>query len=321
MKKVNWAYLKRRVLRFVINFVWSNGLRNAIWQGRVKEYYEHKRYFKTQFKKDDEGSFKHTLAFVAIVKNEGLYLAEWIEYHKLVGVEKFYIYDNDSTDNIRDVLAPYIARGDVEYMFWSGKCQQIMAYNFALKKHRMDTRWMGFIDLDEFVVPLQKLTISEVLEDYKGHVGLAMNWLIYGDNGHKTRTDGLVIERFTAHALQAHPWVKTIINPRAAFAMKVHHGVFIGNQAAVNEMGRKCRQCIRKPSISTIRINHYWGKTWEEYQQKRARGQADRYNLLPVDDSRFSEYNRNEVQDFVMEKDVPIVTKNIEKTRCKIKVF
>ena len=44
------------------------------------------------------------LSVVAIAKNEAPYIKEWIEYHKLVGVERFYFYDNGSTDNTREVL-------------------------------------------------------------------------------------------------------------------------------------------------------------------------------------------------------------------------
>ena len=36
------------------------------------------------------------LTLCAIAKNEGRYLQEWIEYHKMLGVEKFFIYDNES---------------------------------------------------------------------------------------------------------------------------------------------------------------------------------------------------------------------------------
>jgi hypothetical protein len=45
------------------------------------------------------------LAMCAIAKNEGRYLQEWIEYHKLLGVEMFYIYDNESTDNTQSCIA------------------------------------------------------------------------------------------------------------------------------------------------------------------------------------------------------------------------
>jgi hypothetical protein len=50
--------------------------------------------------------FPHKLAVCAIAKNEGAYFKEWLEYHRLVGVEKFYIYDNESDDDTKEVLAP-----------------------------------------------------------------------------------------------------------------------------------------------------------------------------------------------------------------------
>ena len=40
--------------------------------------------------------FDHEIAIVAIAKNEGPYLREWIEYHRLVGIKRFYLYDNES---------------------------------------------------------------------------------------------------------------------------------------------------------------------------------------------------------------------------------
>lgn len=51
---------------------------------------------------------KIKLAICVIVKNEAPYMKEWIDYHRLVGVEKFYVYDNESTDSLLSVLAPYI---------------------------------------------------------------------------------------------------------------------------------------------------------------------------------------------------------------------
>ena len=39
--------------------------------------------------------FKYSVSIVAIAKNEGIYFKEWIEYHKLIGIEHFYIYNNE----------------------------------------------------------------------------------------------------------------------------------------------------------------------------------------------------------------------------------
>lgn len=71
---------------------------------------------------------KNKLSFVAIIKNEAPYIIEWIEYHRLVGVEKFYIYDNGSTDNIKDILTPYISNNTVVYHEFPGKEMQLSAY-------------------------------------------------------------------------------------------------------------------------------------------------------------------------------------------------
>ncbi|MCM1511863.1 MAG: glycosyltransferase family 92 protein [Oxalobacter formigenes] len=313
-RKKTWGETFRKLARC---FITSPGLRDAISRNCVSDYYAHKAYFHSpRFRKDNAGPFPHFLAVAAIVKDEGLYLAEWIEYHKLVGVDIFFIYDNGSSDNTAEILAPYIKGGVVVHIPWPGLRQQINAYNDALRRFRMETRWLAYIDADEFIVPLAKPTIPEILEDYKDEVGLSMHWLIYGDNGHKNYSDDLVIERFTAHAPEPDEFMKPIINPRAAFTMEGHHGCFIGSHAAVNENGHKVRTRSKEKAASVIRINHYWGKSWEEYGMKQRKGRAgQRSASLPTDDSYFSLRNRNEVQDSVMEKYVPLVKANIIQTR------
>jgi hypothetical protein len=110
--------------------------------------------------------------------------------------------------------------------------------------------------------------------------------------------------------------MKTIVNPRAAFAMENHHGCFVGNRAAVDEHRHKVRTRSGNLDFRLARINHYWCKTWEEYEMKRAKGRAgSRSAMLPEDDSMFRGRNRNEVQDDVMEKYVEKVKENLAKTR------
>ena len=68
--------------------------------------------------KHDHTPPRYYLAVCAIAKNEGPYFQEWIEWHRKQGVEKFYIYDNESTDGTREVLEPYIASGLVDYTYF-----------------------------------------------------------------------------------------------------------------------------------------------------------------------------------------------------------
>ncbi len=101
------------------------------------------------------------LAVCAIAKDEGPYFKEWLDWHISQGVEKFYIYDNESTDCTREVLRPYIESGVVEYCYYPGYRRQIAAYDDCMDRHRFDTRWLAFIDLDEFIVPIADSSIPE----------------------------------------------------------------------------------------------------------------------------------------------------------------
>lgn len=101
----------------------------------------------------DQNLFLHDLAVVAIMKNEGPYLKEWLDYHLLAGVDHFYIYDNDSPDNQREVAAPYDKAGLVDYISAPGKLMQFPVYNDAVKRFKFHCRYMSFIDGDEFIFP------------------------------------------------------------------------------------------------------------------------------------------------------------------------
>jgi len=101
----------------------------------------------------DKNLFPYDLAVVAILKNEGPYLKEWLDYHLLAGVDHFYLYDNESPDNQAEVAKPYIEAGLVDYFPAPGKMMQHVVYNDAVKNFKFFCRYMTFIDGDEFIYP------------------------------------------------------------------------------------------------------------------------------------------------------------------------
>ncbi|MDR1476952.1 MAG: glycosyltransferase family 92 protein [Rickettsiales bacterium] len=306
-------YAMHILINVICGFIPSKGLRSAVRRNYVKDYFKQKRIIR---KTPDSSSYPNYLSIVAIVKDEAPYLAEWIEYHRLAGVEKFYIYDNESTDNIKEVLAPYLKDSVVEYKFWPGQAQQTKAYDDAIGLYKYKSKWIAFIDIDEFIVPIEKSTIPDFLKDYEDISAVGINWLIYGDNGAKRKTDGLVIERFTAHSLPAferNRTFKSIVNPRQVIKMTAHAGHFIGNFTTVNSNREKQNHSFkRKPVYDKIRINHYWGKSYEEFQIKKYRGDVAYADAGPKSDSEFEYYNRNEIEnDGTMKKYVSTVNREI----------
>jgi hypothetical protein len=242
----------------------------------------------------------HYLTLCAIAKNEGSYFNEWIEWHARLGVEKFFIYDNESTDNILEVLQPYINSGLVEYHFIAGRRKQAAAYDDCLARHRYDSRWMAFIDLDEFIVPVKHQTIPEFLKDYEAFASVEINWLCYGSGGAKTRTPGKVMERFRMHShpeCELNRHVKSIVNPRSALNFISSHHPTILSGTTVDTNGQRVRRFFsrREPLHDIIRINHYAVKSYDEFLEKRARGRGMSMDQRGMD--YFSKFDRNELVD------------------------
>jgi hypothetical protein len=66
-------------------------------------------------------------------------LRQWIEYHRLLGVEHFYIYDNGSEDAILPRLHRYMAAGIVTYILWPFKPDEGMHWNQVQKPAQAPT--------------------------------------------------------------------------------------------------------------------------------------------------------------------------------------
>ena len=255
------------------------------------------------------------LTLCAIAKNEGRYLQEWIEYHKMLGVEKFFIYDNDSADNTREILQPYIDTTLVEYCYFPGKKMQLKAYANCVRKHKRHTKYLGFLDIDEFIVPIKHKTISDYLKSLGRFSGVQMNWLVYGSGGAKKREKGFVIERFKDHSLPDHKLnrhIKVILNPRLILRFfSAHRPVIFGRYIDSNGNITKKSFWDRTPVSNQIRINHYAIKSYEEFLEKRSRGRA-RFNRERGLDY-FDNYDLNDIiNDSMMDKYIVELKKRIK---------
>jgi len=138
--------------------------------------------------KNSNKSKRYNLSICAIFKNEGKYLKEWIEYHRLVGVDHFYLYNNNSTDRSVDVLKPYIKQNLVTLIHWPdclGKqseekafiwalSTQTSAYENAVQLREKETKWLIFLDVDEFLTPVNDDSFYKILEQYDEYPGVVL---------------------------------------------------------------------------------------------------------------------------------------------------
>lgn len=251
--------------------------------------------------KNDNSMPEYYLTVCAIAKDEGPYFKEWIEWHRKKGVAKFYIYDNESKDDTRKILTPYIETGIVEYHYFPGYRKQLAAYDDCIALHRFDSRWIAFIDLDEFIVPLKDKSIPEFLKRLEDRPNVEINWLVYGSGGSKHKQPGGMMERFKMHSNPDHllnRHVKSIVDPRRVYCMiGCHEAARISGKGA-DSHGKIITESFRdrKPQQDVIRINHYAVRSFEEFLEKQNRGRASGKKRT-VSREYFDEYDLNDFED------------------------
>lgn len=130
---------------------------------------------------------KQSIAICAIFKNEKKFIKEWLEYHLLIGIDHFFLYENNSSDEFFEILKPYLKKGVVTVVRWPDLClkkeadphwalsTQASAYENAinfLAKNR--SKWLVFLNMDEYLVPVEK-NIKDLLEKYDQYPGIILS--------------------------------------------------------------------------------------------------------------------------------------------------
>lgn len=229
---------------------------------------------------------KYNVTICAIFKNEGKYFKEWIEWHKIIGIDHFYLYNNNSDDNYMDVLKPYIDEGTVDLIDWPYDQAQMKAYADCIKNRSNEASWIGFIDLDEFIVPIQYNNIADFLKKFKkNRPSVLLYWQFFGTSGIMKRPENsLVTESF--HSCWAkHDIVgKCFFNTKYSFDKDykrntiLHHILWGKYKNFEFPMVNFCdKVCLdHHHPINTdefpIQINHYFTKSFDEYDEKASKG-------------------------------------------------
>ena len=248
--------------------------------------------FAVCFAKRNKTKKKYYFSICAIFKDEELSLKQWVEYHRIVGVDHFYLYNNNSMDNYKSELQEFIDEGIIDLIEWPMKHPaQLPAYMDCFKKYRNETQWLTFIDLDEYICPIYKNNIKLWIRKYDSHPSVYVYWKVFGDSGiidHDINRP--IIEQYINSWDRLSDVGKTFVNTDfdiPELTPKYLHEVpcyvsFLGHKLCVppiNEFGKYVAYKVnrvglfRKKEDFTIQINHYVTKSYGEYVlRKKKRG-------------------------------------------------
>lgn len=230
------------------------------------------------------------LGIVLIVRDEARHIAEWARFHHRAGVRHFIIYDNGCTDatiaHLRDTLPP----AALTVIPWDQKLHdgrsgaeihnQVLAYAHALRNFGGGFRWLAFIDVDEFILPVSAPDIPAALAPLSAYAQVSLPWHMFGRCGHVAPPDGGVLANYLVRAdprtaRHSQNW-KCIVDPTRVTAVRVHGFDVAGQGRSVNDVGQPAAHRARgKPdfySHAALQLNHYYTRSDSELQAKLARG-------------------------------------------------
>lgn len=263
-------------------------------------------------------AYHYELAIGAIFRDEAPYLKEWIEFHKLVGVEHFYLFNNASTDDYQSVLQPYIDRGEVELLQWLAVANswdnwiyevQPKAYEACIRLATGKTKWLAIIDVDEFLTPISTNRVPDILKEYEVFGGVSFNWKIFGHSGLFELPPGkLMIESLVMTApydRPTHLGVKSIVRPERVESS--HHPHYVHYKEGFYHVNSNKEACINDQGVTNgvyydkLIINHYWSRTGSYLYKKLLRYNSWMPHIVPENWTSYVE-GMNELQDYTMER-------------------
>ncbi len=277
------------------------------------------------------------IAVAAIFKNELPYVVEWVAYHRAVGIDRFFIADNNSDDGTSVLLAKLAAANLVDHILFPGTpnvAPQLPAYIEIMRRHGREADWIAFIDADEFLFSTDDShSVREAIEGlhHDPSVGaIGVNWATFGSSGHEGPSEELVIERFSKRAAKG--WsenyhYKSIVRSSAfsapsgtphAFLLRPEWQYVHPTGEALVDHEVRGSGLSRDLSWHRLRLNHYVVKSRKEFfDRKGPKGRATVVGQTKGANY-FSAHDRNEVNDPFPAHLVDRVKREIEDIRAVI---
>lgn len=210
----------------------------------------------------------HELCACTMVYNVAKFLREWVMYHSRIGVDRFFLYDNDSDDDLGHVVKQLNEEGfNVTTTFWIWPKTQEAGFSHAAVYAKSLCKWMMYIDVDEFVfapsswsespMPGKHMLKSLLPKHSKiGQVSIRCNE--FGPSNQKTHPSEGVTQGYTCRRRfeQRHKSIVLLEAVEHSLLNVIHH-FHIKQQFRSKQL-----------SMKNATVNHYKYQAWPEFQTK-----------------------------------------------------
>ncbi len=246
------------------------------------------------------------LALAVLVRNEAASIMEWLAFHKAAGIDQFILYDDGSTDDTIALAEQTVGAQALRVIPWCQRLQdaklgraihnQGLAFAHCVANFHQDFRWIGFIDVDEFLFPTQANGLRDVLSSL-GHVdNILLPWQMFGRQGFETTPDRVLPnyrQRFRDPYQTEVKGIlnfKCIVNPAKVTKAYVHGFETNGDKTIWNSKGTAFEYGAHRSADfnanPALQLNHYYSKSNTQLEAKIQKGS--------IGDSTFTSHFKNE---------------------------
>lgn len=241
------------------------------------------------------------------IKNEGLYILEWLSYYKCLGFDKFIVYSNDNTDGSDKLLKLLHESKEIEWVpqvVYEEEKPQGKAFDDLTNRYLNDDvyrdTYLAFLDMDEFLVLHEDDNIRQFVSRYKNPLGIFVNWKHFGTGNQTEYNCKLTIDRFDKCAKYTNlnkqgkmivkldnryikyfrhhfPELHDVSNVHGLLYANTDIQMVLPNMAILNDWS-VCNPIImdEAPIYHNIaQLNHYALRSQQEYELKKERGKGN----------------------------------------------
>ncbi len=284
-----------------------------------------------------------TRTVISCMRNEALFLLEWVAFYRVLGFDNLVVLTNDCTDGTDLILDRMQELGFVTHFRNTGFGEEgPQLYGLNRAKEELDivgqADWLLHVDSDEFLnIFYGDHSIDALIEEVQDFDTCAIAWKPFGDAGLKVWPGGNVIEAFTQcdkKAFWNSAFHKALMQPRKFQSLHVHMpkhpydetarqcntmGDEVSPAALYNALHDRHRAMDRtKLTWEGACLNHYTVKSEDLFLLKNDRGDGENH----VSEKRFlnstfhKRYNTNRRTDRSILRHLPDVKALIDEMRA-----
>lgn len=221
-----------------------------------------------------------------VIKNEHLYLDEWIQYHLDLGIDHIFVYEDIDSNSHSSIAEKYDCRVELnrissilniqqEKLAYSLKSQhklnlQTLYFTASLNfiKNKKEYDWCFLIDVDEFIT----CDNISILEKYSSYDALVMSWECYGACDHINKPLNSVLKSYNCKSKGTINNAKHF-NTKICYNLNTYKKEFYKTNHQPSDFCNWCRTDFSKDRekevFDEIYIRHYITKSWQEYVEKK----------------------------------------------------